>query len=194
MFRRAIGTIANNWNPVGVPNGSSATISNGGTCTIAAADGVVGGSTLNVGPGAINMTGGQLTYPNSGGIPLVETIGSSTGGYFDQSGGINIPYSAYSTTWGGWPLEIGAVQWNLRGVRPERRLGGRQRHLRRWSAGVKRCQWYWRLHANRRLRRRLRPDSQAIAIFVGGNGYTPPASAAALPKTPPTASTTFKVA
>ena len=40
----------NNWSPAGVPNNESAAITNGGTCTIADSDGVVGGPSVSSAP------------------------------------------------------------------------------------------------------------------------------------------------
>ena len=190
--------VASNWNPAIVPNGEYPTISNGGTCIIAASDGEVGGSTVDVGPGTIVMTGGSLTYPQSGGIPLVATIGSSTGGLFTQSGGISYPYTPYSTTWGGWPLQIGATA----GTYGEYDLSGGSLGATSFTWVVSRGQTLSMVLVSSRkpadrsvpMRCPTAGPSRPLPSSWVATAIPLPASAAVLPKTPPTASTTFRVA
>ena len=126
-------SVATNWNPADVPNNESPVITNGGTCTIADSDGVVGGPSVSVGPGAINMTGGQLTYPAAPSWNL--TVSVRRGGRWILHPVRRSRYALFAAT------ECAGLQrarncplrWICWGIHPERRLRGSKRHLGGWQ-------------------------------------------------------------
>ena len=183
-------SVASNWNPVGVPNGEYPTIANGGTCTIAASDGEVGGAAVNVGPGTIVMTGGSLTYP---GIrrhpPRRQRLALPPADFSPSPAESVIPILRIRIPGAAGPCRS-APGGNLRGVRPERRLGGRNVIYVGGQPGsnvVNGTGVFTQTGGS--VGAYAVPFSgkvQAIAIFVGGNGYFRPASAIVAPtKTPP---------